>query len=258
MISLNFFGKKIGILDLSSKFSGGIQAEVSPGHFERNESLLPISPAEVVVSDAMEEGPAETTNVVILGWKNLADQWSRLFKPAVHSIVQNNRTLSSDQHSNSFSINSLSFNLQDKNLSLFQSTTKNLRILEGSVSNFKNQALAKEKVKMDDSDSSNELFGMNHYSNSVRQNSVFQTDDHAHLNHSNSFLRSENSFILSESNRKMLNSSWSKSEKKQHVVNISQSFGDIIIQPTTMDMSVENIKVRLQDALKQVRDSLYY
>ena len=38
---------------------------------------------------------------------------------------------------------------------------------------------------------------------------------------------------------------------------ITQNFGDIIIQPTSLDVSVQQVKYKIEDVLRQVKDSLY-
>ncbi len=38
---------------------------------------------------------------------------------------------------------------------------------------------------------------------------------------------------------------------------ITQNFGDIVIQPATMEMSVQQMKYKIEDVLRQVRNSLY-
>jgi hypothetical protein len=44
-------------------------------------------------------------------------------------------------------------------------------------------------------------------------------------------------------------------ERPSHTIH--QTFGDIVLQPGSMDVSMQQLKVKIQDILKQARDSMY-
>jgi hypothetical protein len=70
----------------------------------------------------------------------------------------------------------------------------------------------------------------------------------------NNYVKKEK-FLETESFRKIIFPEKASQEKPSYTIH--QTFGDIIVQPGSIDVSMQQLKVKIQDILKQARDSVY-
>lgn len=260
MIGIRYFGATLLTLGISPQTFGGLKANASDALPERYLPLLNYIPAEILRSKAEDaEHTTTTIKVEIPGLSAMHKQLGRLFlaerdKDSTGSILSE-KTNTLDR-----SLTTVQQNLiqhQDRTFVSNSEHHKSSGFLT-SISNLKFKEIF-VGTKGDDKGAT-EITSRNFDTQKLASGNVqwFNSFSDFRINEQLSTNKSNDTFMSTEFNKKVILASVSNAANKNKVVNITQNIGDIILQPSSIEMSVEKMKLHLQDALKQVRDSMYY